>query len=208
MIIIGAKGFAKEVLEIILKNGLNKKEIAFFDNINSNNNLLFGQFKILHTNEEVFDWFQKTDNTFTLGVGNPIIRKKLFDLFDSFGGKSINIISKLSSIGSFETEIDSGTIVCDGVRITNSVKIQKNCLINLNSTIGHDCIIGNFVEICPNVSISGNCIIGNNTFIGTGATINPNIILGKNVIIGAGSVVTKNIPDNSTAVGVPAKIIK
>ena len=36
----------------------------------------------------------------------------------------------------------------------------------------------------------------------------PNVIIGNNVIIGCGAVVTKNIPDNSIAVGVPARIIK
>ena len=36
----------------------------------------------------------------------------------------------------------------------------------------------------------------------------PGVTIGNNVVIGAGAVVNKNIPDNSLAVGVPAKIIK
>ena len=34
------------------------------------------------------------------------------------------------------------------------------------------------------------------------------IVIGDNVVIGAGAVVSKNIPDNSVAVGIPAKVIK
>jgi len=36
----------------------------------------------------------------------------------------------------------------------------------------------------------------------------PGVTIGNRVIIGAGSVVTKNIPDNSVAVGSPARVIK
>ena len=36
----------------------------------------------------------------------------------------------------------------------------------------------------------------------------PGVTIGSNVIIGAGAVVSKNIPDNSVAVGIPARVIK
>lgn len=36
----------------------------------------------------------------------------------------------------------------------------------------------------------------------------PGVTIGNNVVIGAGAVVSKNIPDNSVAVGIPAKVIK
>lgn len=36
----------------------------------------------------------------------------------------------------------------------------------------------------------------------------PGVIIGNNVIVGAGAVVAKDIPDNSVAVGVPARVIK
>ncbi len=52
------------------------------------------------------------------------------------------------------------------------------------------------------------CIcIGNNVFVGANTTILYDVNIGSRVIIGAGSVVTKDIPENSVAVGVPAKVI-
>ena len=52
------------------------------------------------------------------------------------------------------------------------------------------------------------CIeVGSNVFIGSGTTILYDVKIGSNVIVGAGSVVTRDIPDNSIAVGVPAKVI-
>lgn len=50
--------------------------------------------------------------------------------------------------------------------------------------------------------------IGTNVFIGHGSLILPGVTIGSNCVIGAGSVVTRNIPDNSIAVGVPAKVVK
>ena len=50
--------------------------------------------------------------------------------------------------------------------------------------------------------------IGDNCWIGGGAIILPGISIGDNCVIGAGSIVTKNIPNDSMAVGNPAKVIK
>ncbi len=87
-------------------------------------------------------------------------------------------------------------------------------------TIGDDCFIG------PNVGIYTAChstdplerntqrewakpvTIGNSCWIGGSVTILPGVTIGNNVTIGAGSVVTRDIPDNSVAVGNPAKVIK
>ena len=49
--------------------------------------------------------------------------------------------------------------------------------------------------------------IGSHVFIGVNTIIMPGVTIGSNVVIGAGSVVTKNIPDNSVAIGVPAKVV-
>lgn len=51
-------------------------------------------------------------------------------------------------------------------------------------------------------------IIGDKVTIGANVVVIGNVKIGNNVIIGAGSVVVKDIPDNSVAVGNPAKVIK
>ena len=56
--------------------------------------------------------------------------------------------------------------------------------------------------------IAGSTKIGKNCMIGGQVGIVGHITIGNNVVIGSGSVVTKDIPDNSLAVGNPAKVIR
>lgn len=207
MIIIGAKGLAKELLEIAVQNG--EKNIVFYDDVSNDlPEKLYNIFPILRSEIEADKYISQVDSRFVLGLGNPHLRQKMFEKFKRFGGIPFTLISKNAEIGSFENEIGEGTIVTSGVIITNSIKIGKGALINLNCTIGHDTVIGDFVELTPNVNISGHCLISNNVFIGTSASIIPNISIGKNTVIGAGSVVTKDLPENVLAVGIPAVIKK
>ena len=51
-------------------------------------------------------------------------------------------------------------------------------------------------------------VIGDNVYIAANATVIGGVNIGNNVIIGAGSVVVNDIPDNSVAVGNPARVIR
>lgn len=104
--------------------------------------------------------------------------------------------------------IDEGTVVMQGAVIQRDAKIGKHCIINTNASVDHDNVIGDFVHVSPGATLCGNVQIGEGTHIGAGATILPNIRIGAWCTIGAGAVVTHDIADHTTAVGVPAKMIK
>ena len=204
MLIVGARGFAKEVLEIFAQ--LNQTEnICFYDDVNFHTEPGFYQhFKILTKRSQVEAYF-KEDNRFTIGIGNPTIRRKIYHDFIAIGGKFESTISPLAHIGHYGNIIGDGCNIMTGAVITNDVKIGKGCLINLNCTIGHDTMIDDFVELSPAVNISGNCKIGSQCNIGTGAILLPKVKLGANVTVGAGAVVTKDVAEGMTVIGVPAK---
>ena len=208
MLIFGAKGFAIEVLNILSENQY-KENIVFYDDISNDlDKMLYSKYPILKNKIEVQEFFLKNGSSFTIGIGNPNLRAKIYKQFKNIGGKLTSTISSNSAIGHYDTKIDIGCNILSGVKISNSVSIGRGCLIYYNSVITHNCIIGDFVEISPSVNILGNVEICRNTHIGANVTILPNIKIGKNSIIGAGSVVTKNVPDNVLAIGVPSKIIK
>lgn len=208
MLIVGAKGFAKEVLEVLRQ--LNQlDDLVFYDDVNDDvPDKLFGQFPVLRTTHEASVYFKNVDNRFTIGIGNPVLRKKLYDIFTDLGGECTSTISPLATIATFDIKIGYGSNVLSGAVFSNGSKLGKGCIVYYNSIITHDCSIGDFVEISPSVTVLGRSKIGSYSQIGSNTTILPDIMIGKNVIIGAGSVVTKDIPDNCVAVGIPAKIIK
>ena len=104
-----------------------------------------------------------------------------------------------------------------GIEIHPGAIIGESTLIDhgMGVVIGETTIIGDRVTIYHGVTLgaTGNerdwkrhPTIGNDVVIGSGAKILGPIIIGNNVKIGANSVVLKDVPNNSTAVGIPAKI--
>lgn len=208
MLIVGAKGFAKELLEVCNQNE-ELVSLVFYDDISDDiGDVLYNQFKVLKSLEQAKDYFEKIDKRFTIGIGNPIIRKRMYEQFVKIGGQLTGIVSKQSMISTFDVKINDGCNILSGVNISNGVKIGMGNIIYYNVNIAHDCTIGDFVEISPAVNLLGHVAIGDFTHIGANATILPKITIGNNVTVGAGAVVTKNIPDNAVVAGVPAKIIK
>lgn len=81
--------------------------------------------------------------------------------------------------------------------------------------IGETAIVGDDVLIYQGVTLGGtgkehgkrHPTIKSNVVIGSGAKILGNITIGANSRIGAGSVVIDNVPDNSTVVGIPGRVV-
>lgn len=208
MIVIGANGFAIELLEILHQN--KKLEgLAFYEDINEDfPDLLYNKFRILKNEDQVKEHFDNFGNTFTIGIGGPMLRKVMCDKFTKLGGEVTSTISNLCDIGSYDVKIGKGCNILSGAIISNSVTIGKANIIYYNSIITHEVTTGDYVEISPSARLLGRCTIGDFTSIGSSAVILPDIKIGKNVVIGAGAVVTKNLPDNCMAIGIPAKIVK
>jgi serine O-acetyltransferase len=84
-------------------------------------------------------------------------------------------------------------VIGSGVKIGNNVTIYQSVTLG-GKEIG-DSLCGNYP------------VVGDGTIIFAGAVVIGNITIGRNCKIGANSVVLKSVPDNSTAVGCPAKIL-
>ncbi|WP_317045917.1 serine O-acetyltransferase [Polaribacter aquimarinus] len=107
--------------------------------------------------------------------------------------------------------------IITGISIPYSASIGKSfyighfggIIINAKSVIGDNCNISQGVTI--GVSGRGDKrgipIIKNNVYIGANAVVAGKIEIGNNCVVAANSLVINSIEDNSTVIGVPAKII-
>ena len=105
-----------------------------------------------------------------------------------------------------------------GVEIHPAVKIGKRFFIDHGTgvVIGETAVIGDDVTIYQGVTLGGtgkdtgkrHPTIGNNVMIGAGAKVLGPLVIGDYSRIAAGAVVLSDIPSNSTAVGVPAKVVR
>jgi len=114
----------------------------------------------------------------------------------------------ISAIGQFLTVID----------IHPAAQIGRRVFIDhgMGVVIGETVIIGDDVIIYQQVTLGGvstskgkrHPTLRNNVVIGAGAKILGNITIGENSKVGANSVVVKDVPENSTAIGIPARVLK
>ena len=193
MKIYGASGHGSVILDIFVNNDVEVK--GFIDD------KPLKEYKSLpvYSQEDI-----QSNDELIIGIGDNGIRKKLVLSLD--GIRFINAIHPRSVV-SANVKIGFGCAIMAGAVINTSTALGNHVIVNTRSSIDHDCEVGDFVHLSPGSTICGGVTIGEGSQVGAGATILPNLTIGSNVVIGAGAVVTKDIPDNSRAIGIPARLI-
>ena len=106
----------------------------------------------------------------------------------------------------------TGIEIHPGATIGRRLVIDHGMGIVIGETaeIGDDCLIYHGVTLGGTGKDVGkrHPTIGNNVLIGTGAKVLGPIKVGDNSRIAANSVVLKEIPEDSTAVGIPARVVR
>jgi serine O-acetyltransferase len=105
-----------------------------------------------------------------------------------------------------------------GIEIHPGATIGRRFFIDhgMGVVIGETTEIGDDVLVYQGVTLGGtgnergkrHPTIGNNVVIGTGAKVLGGIKIGNHVKIGAGSVVVHPVPDYSTVVGIPGRVVR
>jgi len=131
-------------------------------------------------------------------------------------------------------ETGQGVSIRENNRIGDNVSIGTNSVLEFENLIGSNvrihslcflemATIGDHVFIGPNVVFTddphpmkcpryrecrGGARVEELAKIGANSTLLPGVVIGRNALVGAGSVVTRDVPENTVAVGCPAKPIK
>lgn len=191
---------------IKLCNGNEYEQIDFLDFKEKGHREIPGFTIYEEEKEDLHHFFKKYDEVIVATGENDLREKKVLQLID-MNIQLATMIHPTATISSY-AKISQGCTILAHTAIKINAYIGMGCIVNTGAIIEHDCIVNNFVNICPAVAMAGHVVIGYKTFMGIASTVIDDVTIGENVTIGAGATVIGNIPDNSVAVGIPAKVIK
>jgi sugar O-acyltransferase (sialic acid O-acetyltransferase NeuD family) len=208
IVIFGAGGSGRETAQLI--DDINKvydtwNIIGFIDDNEEIIGNEYNGYKVLGNTEYFLENIRKT--AIIISINNPAIKKKIvmdlnmldFD-FPVLIHPSVYLTDSIS--------IGKGTIIQANTTISTNVQIADFVHINHQCGIGHDAEIGSYSSLYWNVNLSGFSKISEECILGTKTTVLQDITVGRGSIIGSNSNVIRDIPENSVAVGNPARIIK
>lgn len=200
VIVIGGRGHAKVVADIVLSRG--DRVLGFLDDDKDlpaliNNIPLLGP---------VSDFVKYPDACFVIGIGNCVIRRKISKMMQ--GVQWYTAVHPNALVSPMDTAIGEGTVVAAGAVINPGAKIGDHCIINTTAVVEHDDQIGHFAHISVGAKLAGTVTIGDGTWVGIGAVVSNNLAVCGDCMIGAGAVVVHSIDAPGTYVGVPARRIK
>ena len=208
IVIIGCGGFGREVHDII--DAINETGpawdlVGYLDDSpeEANLTLVEGRGSTVLGGS---DWLLAADSDiqYVIGIGTGSVRRELDARLTAVGRRAATLVHPTVTMGR-GVSLDHGDILCAGVRVTNNVQLGRHVHVNLNSTIGHDARLDNYVTMNPLVAVSGGVEVGAEAMLGTHSAVLQNLKVGQRSVVGAGSCVVKNVLDDVVVKGVPAR---
>ena len=144
---------------------------------------------------------------FIVATGVQALRRRLSLAVDAPGGWLASIAHP-SAIVAASAEIGGGSFLAAGAIVNPGARLGRVVIVNTGATVDHDDVLEDGVQICTGAHLAGLVTCREDAFIGTGAAVIPGRSIGRRAIVGAGATVVHDLPDDVTAVGCPARVIK
>jgi sugar O-acyltransferase (sialic acid O-acetyltransferase NeuD family) len=200
LVIIGAGGFGREVLELV--RDINRASPTFefqgfLDDGVTNTDLLERlEAPLLGTSTRL----AALSATYVIAIGAPELRPRIDALARSAGLTAATLTHPAATVGG-NVQLRGGALIAAGARLTTTIVVGRHSHINLNCTIGHDVVIEDFVSLYAGVHLGGGCVVEEGAMLGTGCVILPNVRVGRGAVVGAGAVVVRDVAPETTVVG-------
>jgi len=202
IILVGYSGHGLVVADTAFENNLNL--IGYTEKSVNNVN----HYKLNYLGNESSPNFDlwNLDVDFIIGIGDNLLREKIFNLIIEKRKKVISLINSTAAISSL-ARIGEGVFINRHVTVNALANVGNNVILNTGCIIEHECDINDNVHVAPGAVLAGNVKVGKGTFIGANAVVKQGVIIGRNVIVGAGTVVLNDIPNGAKIVGNPNRFI-
>lgn len=141
---------------------------------------------------------------FVIGIADPATRRRIDQQAAGWGRAAATLVHPAASLGG-DNRLAPGVVVTAGARVTTNVTLGRHAHVNVNATVSHDCIVGDYATINPGALLAGNVQVGVGAYLGIGSTVNQGLAIGDWAVVGAGAAVVRDVPPGATVVGVPAR---
>lgn len=206
ILVIGASGHAKVVLDILEKQG--RYEIAGLVDDGKSQGYNLAGYTVLGKVPDVPRLRrEKAIAAGLVAIGDNWTRAKVVAAILEIdpGFEFITAIHPSAQLGR-GVHLGPGSVVMAGAILNSDTHVGRHCIINTRASLDHDNRIGDFVSIAPGTTTGGNVQIGDYSVLSLGANVIHGIVIGEHTVIGAGATVLHDIPAQSVAFGLPARV--
>jgi sugar O-acyltransferase (sialic acid O-acetyltransferase NeuD family) len=206
LLIIGAGGLGREVLDWALHTQESRREWIVGGFLDANSSALVGKGVAVNVigDPMTFDYCQS--DRAVIAIGEPCARRRIATQLVARGVRFASVIHPTVLTGT-NSRIGEGCILCPRVVISTNATIGAHVIINCASIVAHDTVVEDYCTISAAADITGNARVESGALLGSHACITPGSVVGKQAMVGAGSVVVGRVAPNSTVMGVPARTI-
>jgi len=164
---------------------------------------VLGKYKDLFLEE-----FKKKIDDVYCPIGNNAIRQEYLSTLKKEGYGIPGFLHHTVSIAP-DVTIGEAVYMLAGNIVMPHTTIGNYIMINMDSTIAHHVTLDDGVFMSSGVNIGALMHVKENAYIGMGVTAMTGVKeIGKDTLIGAGTVIIRDVPDYTTVVGNPGRIIK
>jgi sugar O-acyltransferase (sialic acid O-acetyltransferase NeuD family) len=206
ILIFGASGHAKVVIDIAEKSGIPVLGL-FDDDVALHGKRVYGYEVKGGKAALLSSGSLLPSHCVVVAIGNNAIRTEIAAWLVANGGSLCRPLVHPSAQLARGAGIGNGSVVMAGVVINSDTRVGQNAIVNTGAIIDHDCVIEAAAHVAPGVTLCGGVKVGAGTLIGAGSVVHPNRCIGTNVTVGAGATVLNDVEDGCTVVGSPAKRI-
>jgi sugar O-acyltransferase (sialic acid O-acetyltransferase NeuD family) len=203
LLVLGAGGHGRVVADTARESG-SWERIVFLDtrypDLTSS-----GEWQVIGNGSDMVD-LRDEFSDLVVAIGDAHTRVDLLESSLTQGFNLPIIVHPHASV-SRGAELGDGCVVLAQAAINYGVTAGRGCIINTGASVDHDCSLGDGVHVCPGTRLAGEVVVGSYSWLGVGASIIQQVNIGADTTVGAGAVVIGDLPDQVTAVGIPAAVL-
>jgi UDP-N-acetylbacillosamine N-acetyltransferase len=145
--------------------------------------------------------------TVALGIGDNFDRRTVAEQLVTSNVRLLTAIHPSATIAA-SAKIAPGVVIMAHAVVNADAVIGRGAIINTGAIVEHDCSVGSYAHLSPNVAVGGQVEISDLAWLGIGTSVIPNLKIGVGSIVGAGATVVKDVDEWVLAVGSPARTLK